>query len=361
MYITRHRVPGTPPATLVAPVGDAGVPPEITLIEYDTDSLEEKRPTSIEEVFSCKTNSKVSWINIDGLGDVEVFRKLGAHFEFHPLALEDVLSLGQRPKMETHEGHIFLVLQMLYINTEMAVCAEQVAMFVGKNYVITIQEEHGQDVFEPLRQRLRQGRGFARPMGADYLMYALIDCIVDQYFPVLESLGESIEDIEDELTEHPSAGIGTDVVSRLYDIRRTTLQMRRSAWPTREVINSLMRDETGLLTPKTRVFLRDCYDHAVQIIDILETYREILGGLMEIYLSTLTTRTNDIIRVLTVISSIFIPLTFIAGVYGMNFDVKAGPLSMPELNQPYGYVATLAFMLCTALGMLTYFRHKRWI
>ncbi len=357
MYVTRHRVPGTAPATLVAPMGDAGVKPEISLIEYDAHHLQERKVESIDDILRNLASNKVSWINIDGLGDVETFKRLGDRFGFHPLALEDVLNLGQRPKIEPFDDHLFLILQMVYINQEMAVCAEQVAIFLGRSFIVTIQEEPGQDVFEPLRQRLRQGRGFARRMGADYLTYALIDCIIDQYFPVLESVGESIEDIEDELSEQPKEGL----VSRLYDIRRTTLQMRRSAWPTREVLSTLMREDTPLMTARTKVFLRDCYDHAVQVIDILETYRETLGGLMEIYLSAISTRTNEIVRVLTVISSIFIPLTFIAGVYGMNFDRDAGPLSMPELGHPYGYAGVLTLMGLIALGMIAYFRHKRWI
>jgi magnesium transporter len=350
-------VPGTAPATLVSPMGDAGAKPDIYLIEYDSESMQERRLESIDEFLDAPDSNSVRWVNIDGLGDVDLFRKLADRFGFHPLALEDVLSLGQRPKFEAFDNHLFLILQMAYVNPEMAVCAEQVALFLGSNYVITIQEEPGQDVFEPLRQRLRQGRGFSRRMGADYLAYALIDCIVDQYFPVIESLGESVESLEDDIGEKAN----TAIVSRIYDIRRITLQLRRSAWPTREVLSTLMREETELLSPKTKVFLRDCYDHAVQIIDILETYREMLGGLMEIYLSAVGTRTNEIMRVLTVISSIFIPLTFIAGVYGMNFDTQAGPLSMPELKSPYGYAACLAFMGLTAFGMLAYFRRKRWI
>jgi magnesium transporter len=362
MFKSRSHVPGTAPATLTPHLVDGkAVPPKITLFEYDEHGLEERQIEHIEDAFHCFENDKVSWINIDGLGDVEVLRKLGERFNLHPLALEDVLNLGQRPKVEHYEGYLFIVMEMIYLNKDECVSGEQVSMFLGKNFLITVQEEPETDAFEPVRQRIRSGRGWIRKMKCDYLAYALVDSIIDHYFPVLENVGSAIEDIENTMMEKPSRSC----LLSLHEYKRTLLQMRRFVWPAREVTTGLMHEETGIVRPETKVFLRDCYDHTVQVMDLVESYRDVVSGLMELYLSAIGMRTNEIMRVLTVMSSIFIPLTFIAGVYGMNFASQEGdvkmPFNMPELHSPYGYIGVWIAMILIAIGQILFFKHKKWL
>ncbi|MEP6673104.1 MAG: magnesium/cobalt transporter CorA [Chthoniobacter sp.] len=362
MFKTRSVTPGQAPATLTPHLVDGKtVHPKITLFEYDEVTLVEKEIANIEDAFGCFHNDKVSWINIDGLGDVDVLRKLGERFNLHPLALEDVLNTGQRPKVEHYEGYLFIVAEMIYLNKEEEVCGEQVSMFLGRNFIITVQEEPETDAFDHVRARIRSGRGWIRKMKCDYLAYALLDSIIDHYFPVLENLGAAIEDIENTMVEKPSRSC----LLSLHEYKRTLVQMRRFVWPAREVATSLMHEETGLVRAETKVFLRDCYDHTVQIMDLVESYRDVVSGLMELYLSSIGIRTNEIMRVLTVMSSIFIPLTFIAGLYGMNFAYQEGdvkmPLNMPELHSPYGYVIVLGVMVLIAIGQVLFFKHKKWL
>lgn len=354
--ITKSRhAPGTAPATLVSAVHPAE-PPKITLIEYNRETIEEREVAQVEDVFGCKSNGKVSWINVDGIGDGALLEKIGRHFGFHPLALEDVQNMGQRPKFEEYDDYFFIVMKMVFGDPGKCVAFEQVSMFLGQNYLITFQEEGRRDVFEPVRKRLRNQRGFARGMGHDYLAYALQDAIIDHYFPVLESIGEIIEDLEDELLERPTRAC----VTRLHEIKRALLQLRRSAWPERELVNAMSRDESGLITHETKMFLRDCYDHTIQIMDVIESYRDLTAGMMDLYLSSLGMRTNEIMRVLTVVTTIFIPLTFIAGVYGMNFDT-ASPFNMPELKYRYGYAICMFGMGLMAFVMIIFFRRKKWL
>lgn len=357
MLTMRYHAPGTAPATLTLRSEAARSKPVITLVEYNAETIEERKIGRVEELFHCKTNNKVNWINVDGLGDIELLRAIGEHFGLHPLSLEDVLNTGQRPKLEEYDDHFFIVAQMVFCEGKGDVSFEQVSIFLGRNFLITFQEEGTRDVFEAVRVRLRGGRGFARKMGHDYLAYALLDAVVDHYFPVLESLGEVIEDLEDELVERPVRSC----VMRLHELKRIFLQLRRSAWPEREVLNAMSRDESGLITHETKIFLRDCYDHTIQIMDVIESYRDLTSGMMDLYLSSLGMRTNEIMRVLTVVTTIFIPLTFIAGVYGMNFDTAASPYNMPELKHPYGYPICLAVMAVIAIGMVIFFRKKRWL
>jgi magnesium transporter len=359
MYKTRYPIPGEPPGKLKPREGAVGHPPVISLIEYDREHLEERTIANKEELLPLLDNQRITWINIDGLGDIDILRTLGTQFNLHPLALEDVLDTGQRPKMEQYDDYLFIIAQMLYLNPGKQMCGEQVSMFLGKNFLITIQEEGDFDVFEPVRARIRAANGSIRKRGADYLAYALLDSIVDHYYPVLESVGASIDRIEDKLsalTESP--------VNELHRYKRTLSQIRRFIWPVRDLVNSLMHEETGLVTKGTKVYLRDCYDHTVQLMDLVESYRDVLSGLMELYLSSVGIRTNQIMKVLTVISSIFIPLTFIVGVYGMNFarevDGRKLPWNMWELYQPYGYIAVWVFMLGVAGFQIYYFRKKRW-
>lgn len=359
MFKTRYPIPGEPPGVLKAREEASRQPPLITLIEYDREHLEERTITNKEELLPHLDNQRITWINIDGLGDIDVLRTLGKQFNLHPLALEDVLATGQRPKMEQYDEYIFILAQMLYLNPKKQMCGEQVSMFLGKNFLITLQEEGDFDVFEPVRARIRAANGSLRKRGADYLAYALLDSIVDHYYPVLESVGASIDRIEDQLTT-----LRDSPISELHRYKRTLSQIRRFIWPVRDLVNSLMHEETGFVTKGTKVYLRDCYDHTVQLMDLVESYRDVLSGLMELYLSSVGIRTNQIMKVLTVISSIFIPLTFIVGVYGMNFarevDGRKLPWNMPELYQPYGYFAVMLFMLGVACFQIYYFKKKRW-
>jgi magnesium transporter len=332
-----------------------GARTQITVIDYGPESVREIRCASIEEVFRFRDTPTVTWINIEGLHDVALIQKLGSHFGFHPLALEDVLNCAQRPKVEDYETYHFLVMKSVHLAEEQLEI-EQISFFLAGNYVITLQEQEG-DSFEKVRERIRQGKGMIRKSGPDYLTYALLDALVDEFFPVLERYGERIEDLEDVLITRPAPG----TLAAIQQIKRELLILRRAAWPEREVINSLQRAETDVIQPPTQVFLRDCYDHAIQVIDMIETYRDLASGMQEVYLSSLSNRMNEIMKVLTIISTIFIPLSFIAGVWGMNFDTRASPLNMPELEWYWGYPAALGLMAVTAGSLLVYFRRKGWL
>jgi len=349
----RYHLPGTAPATLVALTDEK---PLITLIEYDRESYERREISDIEECFAYRDNQTITWINIEGLGDLEGFKKLGAHYGLHPLALEDVLTIGQRPKFEEFEQHLFMLLQVVNLDAEGNVTFEQASIFVGKDYVVSIQQSRG-NLFEPIRQRLAKGDGNGRKSRADYLAYAILDALVDYYFPVLEALGERIEEMEDQVLEKPSP----ELIHALHRYRRDLAQLRRASWPQREILTSMQRDETGIVQEGTKRYLRDCYDHTIQIMDIIESYRELTSSIMEIYLSAVSLRTNDIMRVLTVLSSIFLPLTFLVGVYGMNFAPEAGPWSMPELYWRWGYPVFWAVSLFIAALMLAIFKKNKWL
>jgi magnesium transporter len=353
----RYPPPGTAPATLVVPPEYQGQKPVISLIEYDAHSIDERKIETMDELLPCLDNDKVSWINVDGLGDPEFIKRLGEHFRIHPLALEDIFNIGQRPKVDEYDRQLFIVLDMGYEDKEGQVIFEQVCVVLAEQFVITIQEEDSGDVFNPVRQRLRDGGGNARFMKSDYLAYALIDAVIDQYFPIIESLGESMEDLQETLLDQPTR----ERLRELHDFKRLIGRIRRAIWPQREVLGRLMRDETGLVATRTKPFFRDCYDHTVIMVDILETFREATRNIMDIYLSSISIRTNEVMRVLTVISSIFIPLTFIAGVYGMNFDPKLSPFNMPELEWPFGYLFAICLMLAVAIGMIAFFKRKKWL
>ena len=361
MFKTRYALPGTPPATLTPLAPGEGALPVIRWMEYDAGTFAERTVQSIAELPPPGADDgKVHWIEFNGLGDLDALKALGEKYDLHPLALEDILNSGQRPKMEPYDDHLFIVAQMVYRDTDDdKMVGEQVSMFLGKGLLITIQEDPKCDVFDPIRERVRVGKGWIRKMGADYLAYTLLDAIIDHCFPILECIGEALEELETEMLERPKA----KCVSTLHDHRRTLLQLRRTVWPERDLINALLHDESELISAQTKVFLRDCYDHAVRIMDLIESYREITAGLLELYLSSVGMRTNEIMRVLTVISAIFIPLTFIVGVYGMNFDDKGGEFwwNMPELHMRYGYLGCWVFMLSCALGMLYFFRRKKWL
>jgi magnesium transporter len=352
MYKTRYSLPGSPPATL-SPLVKGGrlIKPSMRVVEYDLHEVKERSVPAVAELPEDIDDGVIRWIEFNGLGDVDALRELGEKYHLHPLALEDVLNTGQRAKLETYEKHLFLVLQMIYRDQAGKLCAEQISLFVNRTMVISIQEEAETDVFTPVRGRILSGGGKIRRMRGDYLGYALVDSIVDHTFPIMECIGEALEELETKLLEHPMRSH----VAQLHEFRRSLLYMRRAIWPQREVVNSLLHDESGMVSKDIHVFLRDCYDHTVQIMDFVESYRDFTGNLMEIYLSSVGMRTNEVMRVLTVISAIFIPLTFVAGVYGMNFE------NMPELKRPEGYFFCLGAMVLIAVGQLYYFKVKKWL
>ncbi len=351
MFKKRRVVPGEAPGVLKLSSDASSERPIITLIEYGPDCLEERKDVACDELLPHLSNELVTWINIDGLGDLSVLRILGERFNLHPLALEDVVDTSQRPKVEQYDDYLFIIAKMIYLDKDNEIDGEQVSMFLGKTFLITLQEEAERDVFEPVRARIRSGKGRIRQAGPDYLAYALLDSIIDYYFPVLESIGTEIDAIEDELVDNPLVR----PVGSLHEHKRTLTQIRRMVWPLRDVTNLLLHEDPGLIRPETKVYLRDCYDHSVQLMDVVESYRDVLSGLTEIHISSIGMRTNEIMRTLTVISAIFIPLTFIAGVYGMNFQ------HMPELAKPWGYYICLASMILIAIGQLIYFKKRRWL
>jgi magnesium transporter len=350
----RHRVkPGSAPGHLQLHPTETAASAAIRLISYGPEELTESEPSSAQELLPNLDASRVTWVDIVGLKDIELLRALGEHCGLHPLALEDVVNGRQRPKLEEYEDHCFVVMKLFHREEDLD--AEQISIFFGKGYVITIQERPG-DVFDPVRERIRSGRQRIRGGGGDYLVYALLDSLVDQFFPILEEYGEQIEALEEKLLERPEKGD----VNEIQQVKKDLLQLRRAAWPQREVVSALERHEGDLVAVDTRLFLRDCYDHAVQIMDLLETYRDLASGLMDLYLSSVSNRMNEVMKVLTVMASIFIPLTFVAGIYGMNFNPDAGPMNMPELNWAYGYPAFWVVMIVVGGGMAVYFYRKRW-
>ena len=350
--LKRPRTPnirvGTLPGTLEAPESQKGQPARLSLITYTPGEFQEFEPKTVEECLELASRDGVAWINVEGLGQPDLLAKLGERFSLHPLELEDVVTVPQRPKMEPHAGHYFLVLRMVRLAPELE--EEQVSLFLGSGFVLTIQERADGDVFGPVRDRIRHNRGRVRTAGADYLAYSLVDAVVDGIFPVLEVLGERIEALETEVIGGP----GPEILARLHSLRRDLLALRRTVWATLEVVLALQREETPLIASETRIFLRDCHDHAVECLELIETYRETVASLMEVYLSAQNQRLNEVMKVLTVIATLFIPLTFIASIYGMNFQ------HMPELAWRYGYPAVLGLMVVVAGGLILYFRSRGW-
>jgi magnesium transporter len=361
MFRTTYHLPGTSPATLTIPENTSSLPPRLRFTRFSKEKIEEREVSSVADIPTVATDDSVLWVELDGLSNIEILQELGERFSLHPLALEDVLNLGQRPKVEPYENHLFIVSQMISGDENGTVSGEQISMFLGPGYLISIQEDPSTDTFRPVHERLRTARGLIRKMGADYLTYALMDAVVDHKFPLLEKLGEALDDLDDDVVTKPSI----EHVHQLHDSKRLLAHLRRFVWPEREVISALLHDESGLVRRETKIYLRDCYDHTVQIMDLIESYRDVATANMDMYLSSVGMRTNEIMRVLTVISSIFIPLTFLAGVWGMNFqserDGQTFPLNMPELHHPLGYPMCLALMLGIAIIQIIYFRRKKWL
>jgi magnesium transporter len=351
-HFHRRNPPGSSPGTLT--IDPQASHPKIKIIAYNPESEIEESVHDVESIRSYLTKWPVVWINVDGLGDAETIRKLGNIFDLHRLAMEDVVNVHQRPKVELYAHHYFIVVRMADLHDRLE--TQQLSMFLGKNYVLTFQEsESGR--FNPILARIREKSGRIRHSGADYLAYAILDSCIDHYFPALEKYGEAIEMLEDQVVLHPSS----QFVSEIHEIKRDLLTLRRAVWPLREAVNSLIREPSKLIADETRVYIRDCYDHTIQVIDLLENFRDIAGDLMEVYLSSVSNRLNEIMKVLTIFTTIFIPLTFIAGVYGMNFNTGKSHWNMPELNWHYGYLFALGLMAALVVVMLLYFRKKGWL
>ena len=338
---------------------------------YGPSGCAEHEVTNVSELATYVGQQSVTWLNVDGVAHGETVEQIGRAFNLHPLALEDVVHVHQRAKVEDYEGVLFIVARMVRMAdgapqepTEQAdsdphlhLETEQISIFLGRNFVITFQEEGDEDCLEPVRERLRRNFGRIRQSGPDYLAYAILDAVTDGYFPVLEWYSDQLDDVEDRLDSR----YDPNELRRIHEIRTELLTLRRLAWPLREALQNLQRDMHTCIAPETRIYLRDCYDHTVQILDVLETYREICADLREYYFSTLSQRTNEIMKVLTIISTIFIPLSFVAGVWGMNFDTEVSPWNMPELEWYYGYPAALAIMFLIFVSLMIYFWRKGWL
>ena len=347
---------GLPPGSLVH-VGDSRTAQiKITVIDYDEKNFMEKE-VSIEECFPFKDKPSVTWINIDGVHQIDIIEKIGLHFGLHPLILEDIVNTDQRPKMEDFEDYIFIVLKMLYHSKkDDEIKAEQISLILGKNFVLSFQETEG-DVFDFVRERIRNSKGRIRKVGADYLTYSLLDAVIDNYFIILEKIGETVEETEDKLIANPMP----KTLQAIHDMKRELIFLRRSVWPLREVISGLQRGESKLIHKSTQIYVRDMYDHTIQVIDTIETFRDMISGMLDIYMSSVSNKMNEVMKVLTIFAAIFIPLTFVVGIYGMNFDPRASPFNMPELGWQYGYPMVCVVMISVAVIMLYYFRRKKWL
>lgn len=330
---------------------------EITVIDYNSEVYNEKELKTIEEVYPYRDSPTASWININGLHETNILEKIGNHFGVHPLVLEDILNTNQRPKIDEFEDYIFVVLKMLTYNEQkQKIESEQISIIIGYNFVISFQEQSG-DVFEPLRKRLTNEKSRIRKCGADYLAYAILDAIVDNYFIILEHLEERVDLLEDSLLKNPSQ----NTLHEINRIKREVIFLTRSIWPLREVIGTLSKGDSTLIDKNTLLYIRDVYDHIVQLIDTLENFKDLISQMLDIYLSSINNKMNEIIKVLTIIATVFMPLTFIVGLYGMNFNTETSPWNMPELNWYWGYPFTLLTMAFIAIIMLFFFKKKKWI
>ncbi len=325
---------------------------KLSVMNYNEGTLVEKELKNIEECYSYINSSTNTWINIEGINDIKMIEKLGSTFGIHPLVLEDILNTDQRPKMNEYDNYLFIVLRMLTFNSEeRMVNSEQVSLIFGRNFLISLQEKNG-DLFDGVRERIRNSKGKIRKLGTDYLAYALIDSVVDGYFNILEKIGELVEDIEDELITEPKP----ENLHTIHQLRREMILLRKSVWPLREVINLMEKEGISLIKKTTYIFLRDLYEHTIQIIDTIESYRDMVSGMLDTYLSSVSNRMNEVMKVLTIIATIFIPLTFIAGVWGMNFQ------HMPELKWPWIYpYGFWALMILIGGMMVFYFKRKHWL
>ncbi|MES2284744.1 MAG: magnesium/cobalt transporter CorA [Bacteroidota bacterium] len=340
---------GAPPGTVVYSGKDTTEKVKITLIEYNETQFIEKNFYNFSECLESVDPNMVKWINVDGIHKVELIEAIGKHYNIHALTLEDIVNTNQRSKFEDYDTYVVSIMKMIYYDDEIR--SEQLTVILMEGMVISFQEIHGGDAFDMIRNRIRQGKGRIRKMGADYLAYALLDAVVDCYFTILEKFGDRIELLEEELMEEPTK----ETLKQLHFMKREMIFLRKAVWPMRELINNLERSETVLIKPSTDIYLRDLHDHAVRVIDTVETFRDLLSGMMDIYLSSVSNRMNEVMKVLTIITTIFVPVTFIVGVYGMNFDF------MPELHSKWGYPLTWLVILITIGSLLIYFRRKKWM
>lgn len=349
----RLRVdPGAAPGTLR--IDPTSPPPRIEVIAYGPDAIEEHTITAVSEIGALLGRHAVTWINVDGLGDADLLRELAALFQLHPLALEDVAHTNQRPKVEVYEGACFFIARMPY--EEGLGQTEQISIFLGRDWVLSFQEFPG-DCFDPVRARIRAGGSRLRTHGPDYLAYALLDSLVDSFLPLVDSIEDRLEAIEARILERPEEAI----IQELHGLRRAIEPHRRAVRSYREMFGSVLREKIPFIRPETEVFFRDCHDHAVLLIDLLDGTRETASGLVELYMSSMSNRMNEVMKVLTITATIFIPMTFVAGVYGMNFDPDTSPLNLPELRWYWGYPFAWSVMLAMGAGLLIYFRRKGWI
>lgn len=345
------KTAGLPPGTPIHIGEKKAEAVKITVINYDKDHIDTFVVQAVEECFAYKETSTVTWINVDGLHDTDVIEQLGKHYGLHSLVIEDILNTQQRAKFEIVDNYLVMVLKMHSTDeVQDTMDIEQVSVILGQDFVLTFQEKEG-DVFEPVRQRLANDKGQIRKTGADYLAYSLIDAVVDGYFSVVEHLGDQIEFVEDELL----SGKQTDILQKIHLLKREVIMFRRSVWPFRNMIGDLERRQTPLIQPSTAIYLRDIYDHILQVGDTIEIFRDTLTSLLDVHLSSASNKMNEIMKFLTIIGTIFIPLTFIAGIYGMNFHY------MPELTWRWGYFAILLVMVGIGIGLVFYFKRKRWL
>ena len=350
----RYHHPGTAPGTLV---DRADAPPaRLHLFDYDENEVHEVEDISLDDCREYFESPQVTWLHCQGAASTAMLHKLGEAYQLHPLAMEDVINEGQRSKVDVYDSRqVFMVLNIPVIRGD-ELLIEQVSLFLGPTYVVSFHNGPD-DIMEPIRQRLRGPLGRFRRSHADYLLYALVDLVVDQAFPLLEEYGEALDDLEETVLKEPEK----QSLELIHFVKRELVLIRKTIWPQRDAINQLIRDEHPLVNEETKPYFRDCYDHTLRAIEMFETYREMTSSLMDVYLSSISNRMNDVMKVLTMIATIFIPLTFIAGIYGMNFDPSASPWNMPELEARYGYPLTLLAMLVIAGGLLWWFKRKKWL
>lgn len=347
--MSKYQNIGAPPGTMFYNGEQQDASVKITLIEFNETEYFEHESLDLSDCLAHVKPKMIKWINVEGVHNLELIEKIGRHYDLHPLTLEDIVHIDQRPKFEEYETYILAIMKMIMYDEE--VHAEQLSIVLTGDTVISFQEPDGGDAFDIIRNRLRQGKGRVRKLGADYLFYALMDAVVDYYFNTIEKIGDKVEGIEEEIINEPKR----ESLIELYNLKRQVIYLRKQVWPLRDMLSNLLRSESEFITANTQLFFRDLQDHSTRIIDTVETYRDLLSGMMDIYLSTNANKMNEVMKVLTIMSSIFIPVTFIAGVYGMNFDY------MPELRSPYGYAAVWVVMLSIMGGLVIFFKRKKWM
>jgi len=351
LFQGRRDKVGVAPGTMVYVGGDRPAGVTISVLDFGPELCTERELAAPDEALPYRDSPSTSWLNINGLQDITSLHRLCETFGLHPLVQEDIVNTHQRPKLEDYQDYLYLVCRMLTFNERtQRIESEQVSLVIGQHWVLSFQERPG-DVFDGVRERIRQGRGRIRRLGPVYLAYALLDAVVDNYFTIIERVGEIVETIEEGLLDGPESG----QLAAIHEVKREMIMMRRTVWPLRELVGALQRGESVLVVPELQVFFRDVHDHAIQVADAVESYRDILSGLQDLYLSTLSNRMNEVMKVLTIMGSIFIPLTFVAGVYGMNFE------HMPELGWRWGYAGFWGVILALSGGMLLFFRRRRWL